>query len=114
MARFRENGETEHKLKCVNQWMHILPPANIAAFDFALLTALSRAGARRRWLKESEANGYCLEAAKMAQTNYAGWSDFFCRVYRGSLLLFPSTERGLTAACLRPQPVEHFRDNSLH
>lgn len=72
-----------------DQWMHILPPANIAAFDFALLTALSRAGARRRWLKESEANGYCLEAAKMAQTNYAGWSDFFAACIAGACFYFP-------------------------
>lgn len=89
LASFREDGETEHKLKCVNQWMHIHPPANIAAFDFALLTALSRAGARRRWLKESEANGDCLEAAKMAQTNYTGWSDFFAACIAGACFYFP-------------------------
>lgn len=65
------------KLACVNHFMNILPSAGIAAFDYALFIIMYRVGSRFRYVSLEEAENFCLEAAKIVQSKYNSWHDYW-------------------------------------
>ncbi|MCM3703072.1 DUF1266 domain-containing protein [Paenibacillus macerans] len=64
-------------LACVHQLMNVVPPATIAAFDFALLVALNKAGERLNLLDGKEAAFSNMDAVKIVQSKYASWYEFY-------------------------------------
>lgn len=65
------------KLACVNHFMNILPPTGIAAFDYALFIMMYRVGSRFRYVSFEETETFCLEAAKIVQSKYNSWHDYW-------------------------------------
>ncbi|MNM78063.1 hypothetical protein D3C81_899490 [compost metagenome] len=91
------NGLSEHdklknKLICVNQFMNILTPVNIAALDYAQLIAMYKIGVRLRMCSLSEARSFSLEAAQISQTKYTSWHEYFGACIAGAYFESPPVD----------------------
>lgn len=87
-----EQDKQKNKLICVDQFMNILTPASIAAFDFAQLTALYKIGSRMRLTGRKEARSFSLEAAQIAQSKYKSWHEYYSACIAGSYFESPPAD----------------------
>ncbi|WP_159081868.1 DUF1266 domain-containing protein [Paenibacillus sp. CAA11] len=80
------------KLTMVEVCLHQLPSGNISGYGVSWAVALCRAGQLKGWFSPEEAWHFKLEAAKMAQSTYGSWSDFFVANAIGSHFDTPKPE----------------------
>ncbi|MOA16811.1 hypothetical protein D3C78_1370410 [compost metagenome] len=87
-----EHDKLKNKLVCVNQFMNILTPVNIAALDYAQLIAMYKIGVRLRMSSLTEARSFSLEAAQIAQTKYTSWHEYFGACIAGAYFESPPVD----------------------
>lgn len=83
------NEEDKKKMDTAHQLIHIVPPATIMAFDFALLIALNRVGERLNLLGKKEAASSNMEAVDSVQSNYTSWYEFHSGCIAGTYFRHP-------------------------
>ncbi|AWB43794.1 hypothetical protein DCC85_05855 [Paenibacillus sp. CAA11] len=83
-------SEDKDKLICASQVMNLLTPASILAYDFALLTAMYKAGHRLYYLSEADAYSNSIYAAKTVQDRYSSWYEYHYACIAGAYFQSPS------------------------
>lgn len=81
--------KNKNRVKSVQQLIHVVPPATIIAFDFALLVALNRVGERLNLLGGKEAASSNIEAVEIVQSKYSSWYEFHSGCIAGTYFRHP-------------------------
>lgn len=84
IAALSDHNKQKHQLYWVNQLMGTLPPSGIAAFDYSLLLALYQARTQFTEDNDSEFKRLCMDTAKVAQSKYRSWHEYFSACIAGS------------------------------
>lgn len=73
----RKDHDEYGKLTIVNVSLHQMPSGDIFGYEAAWAVALSRIGEFKGWMTAEEAWQLKLHAARMLQSRYDSWSDYF-------------------------------------
>lgn len=73
----RKDQDDYGKLTIVNVSLHQMPSGDISGYEAAWAIALSRIGKFKGWLTAEEAWETKLQAARLLQSRYQSWGDFF-------------------------------------
>ncbi|MMZ61115.1 hypothetical protein D1872_232470 [compost metagenome] len=90
-----EQDQQKNKVICVHQFMNVLTPAGITAFDYAQLIALYKIGSRLRLIGWRKAQSSSLEAAQIVQSKYRSWHEYYSACIAGAYFESPPTDISL-------------------